>query len=275
MQPFRNPFAELSAAVGKVNANLVNKLQAVVDVKPSTGTVHELRKRNSYGRFSAVGYRGWVDTAYNRINLTEVFGDKLKQDISIKSRLAPATTHQALQLINRKWNLELQASSVQPLPVVYDGDGVGTVTVTAVDGALDIYGSFTFKIIPGPDNVAEINVSRDIGDGLYPSGNSAKGQAQFLSYPVDTTAHNSYLAGVWQGETIDQAMIDVINDLTGISWSLSPGQYSLSGASVVYAGVVRPGWDLPKPNFTRVVVIRLGSACTNFAGELVFYHNPN
>lgn len=276
MQPFKNPFAELSDAVGKVNANLVGKLATVEDVKSSAGTVHELRKRNSYGRFTAVGYRGWVETAYNRINLTEVFGDAQKQDISIKSRLAPTTTHQALQLVNRKWNLELQAASVKSLPVVYDGDGVGTVTVEAADGALDVTGKFTFKIIPGPDNIAELPLSTALGDGIYPSGQTAKGQAQFLSYPVDTTPWNGFLAGIWTAQAITDELVEKVSEMTGVVWTAgAAGDYSLQGASVTYAGPVRAGWDLPKPNFSRVVVIRLGAACSNFAGELTFYHNPN
>ena len=276
MQPFKNPFSELSVAVGKVNANLVGKLSAVEDVKSSVGTIHELRKRNSFGRFTAVGYRGWVETAYNRINLTEVFGDALKQDVSIKSRLAPTTTHQALQLVNRKWNLELQPASVKELPVVYDGDGIGTVTVEAVDGAIDVTGGFTFKVIPGPDNIAELPLSTALGDGLYPSGQTAKGQAQFLSYPVDTTDWNGYLAGVWTGQSIDETMVTTISEMTGIAWTASAaGDYSLQGAVVTYAGPVRAGWDIPKPNFTRVVVIQLAAGCSNFAGELSFYHNPN
>ena len=276
MQPFKNPFSELSAAVGRVNANLVNKLATVEDVKSSVGTIHELRKRNSYGRFTAVGYRGWMETAYNRIDLTEVFGAAQKQDVSVKSRLAPTTTHQALQLINRKWNLELQPASIKPLAVVYDGDGVGTVTVEAVDGALDVTGSFTFKIIPGPDNIAELPLSTSLGDGLYPSGQYVKGQAQFLSYPVDTTNWNGYLAGVWTGQAIDEALVQTVSEMTGVTWTASAaGQYSLQGAVVTYAGPVRAGWDLPKPNFARVVVIQLGAACSNFAGELSFYHNPN
>ena len=112
MIPFDNAFAQLSIAVGKINAALVNKLEAVEDVKPSAGTVHELNKRNSYGRFSAVGFRGTVDASYDRIDLTKFLGVAAKQDIRVTSRSKPATSHQALGLMNRKWQLGMPVDSV-------------------------------------------------------------------------------------------------------------------------------------------------------------------
>lgn len=275
MDIFENPFAVLGTAFGKIHAKLQGNLAAIESVKPSAGTVHELRKRNSYGLFSAVGLKGRVEGAYDRINLSTFLGAVGKQDIDIKTNSKPANSHQALPLVDRKWNLKLQPASIVSLPITYDGDGIGTVTIRGVEGALDVYGQFVFRIIPGADNIAELNLSTNLNNALYPNNNPAKGQASFLSYPADTTPHNAYLSSVWTNQPIDQAMIDVIDALTGVSWGTAPGEYSLSGAQVSYAGVVRSGWDVPKTNFTRIVVITLGADCSNFAGELVFYHNPN
>lgn len=275
MIPFDNAFAQLSIAVGKINAALVNKLEAVEDVKPSAGTVHELNKRNSYGRFSAVGFRGTVDASYDRIDLTKFLGDAAKQDIRVTSRSKPATSHQALGLLNRKWQLGMSVDSVKLLPVVYDGEGVGTVTIEAVEGDLAAFGSFKFYVYPGPDNVSDLNLQFALGDAFYPSGQTAKGQAHLLSYPVDTTEHNGYLSALFANKPIDEELRATVSALTGVEWSLNAGDYSLSGATITYVGEVRAGWELPKENFTRVAVIRLGAACANFAGDLVFYHNPN
>lgn len=275
MYPHDNPFNVLSQAVGAINPRLVNKLEAVEKVRPTAGTVHELNKRNSYGVFSAVDFRGTVEVSYDRIDLSKLMASTQKQDIRVYSRLKPANSHQALQLVNRKWHLGLQTESIELLPVSYDGEGVGNVTIKAKEGALDVIGEFKFIVYPGADNISELNLNFALGDALYPSGQSAKGQAQLLSYPADTTTHNAYLSSVWAGQPIDAEFIAIINELTGVEWTTAPGAYSLAGAAVTYAGEVRPGWDVPKENHVRIVVIKLSSSCTNFAGELVFYHNPN
>lgn len=275
MIPFDNPFAELSKAVGKLNPALVNKLETVEDVKPSAGTAHELNKRNSYARFACVGFRGTVDASFDRIDLNKFMGDPKKQDMSLRSRSKPATSHQAINLMNRKWQLGLKVVDIKLLPVSYDVEGVGLVTIEAVPECLSAFGKFSFYVIPGPDNISDLPLQRDLGFGLYPSGQMTKGQAQLLSYPADTTAHNAYLSALFVNKPIDEEMVTVVSELTGVQWSLNPGDYSLSGATVTYVGEVRNGWDVIKPNFSRIAIIKLGNACSNFAGELVFYHNPN
>lgn len=275
MTPFDTAFADLSAALGKINPELVNKLESVTNVQSSAGTVHELNKKNSFGRFAAVGYRGTVDASYDRINLTALLGVTNKQDRIVRSRSKPATSHQALKLVNRKWGLGLSPDQVKLVPVQYGSDDVGLVTIEMADGDLAAFGRFQFYVIPGADNISDLPLQYELGDALYPSGQTAKGQAQLLSFPVDTTAHNGYISSLFVGKPIDEELRLNISEMTGIEWSLNPGQYSLSGASISYVGECRPGWDLVKPNFTHNVVIRLGTACTNFAGDLTFYFNPN
>lgn len=275
MKPFDNAFAELSTALGTLDPSLVNTLERVEDVKSTDGTIHALNKKNSYGRFSAVGFRGTVDASYNRIDLSAMFGTAQKQDLSVRTRTKPANTHQALKLVNRKWQLGLTTTQVENLPVVYDGNDVGVCTVKAVTGDLAVFGQFNFTVQPGPDNISDLNLNYTLGAALYPSGQTAKGQAQLISYPVDTTTHNAAIAALFAGKPIDADLVTLVSELTGVQWSANAGDYSLSGASITYVGLVRPGWDLTKPNFSRVAVIRLGDACSNFAGDLVFYHNPN
>lgn len=275
MQPFTNAKAQISAELSTKHPKLVNKFEKIERVTSSAGTIHELRDRNSYGLVSAVGFKGRVEMAYDRVDFAKLMGGLGKQDNVIRTRSKPSSTHKALGLLDRKWNLGIPTDSIKDLPVKYDGDGIGTVTVEAVEGDIIAFNSFIFKLKPGPDNISVLPLSTNLGAALYPSGQTAKGQAHLISYHVDTTPHNAYLASVWPSQPIDAEMIEVINSLTGITWTLSPGEYSLSGAEVVYGGVIRPGYDVPKANFTRIVTINLGAACSNFAGELVFYHNPN
>ena len=274
-KPFNDALQQISNAFSAVNTKLANKFDKIERVLPTVGTIHELRNRNSYGLVSGVGFKGRVEMAYDRVNLSKFMGTVAKQDQTIRTRAHPLTTAAALTLANRKWNFGIPASSVQDLPVVYDGNGIGTVTVRAVEGDVTVFGEFQFKLQPGPDNIAALGLNGDLGAALYPSGQYAKGQAQLLSYPLDTTTYNAYLAGVWAGQPIDTALLDCVSALTGVSWIMTAGQYSLSGATVTYAGPVRSGYDLPKENYSRIVTIRLGSACSNFAGDLVLYHNPN
>lgn len=275
MQPFTNALAQISAELSAKHPKLVNKFDKIERVKSSVGTVHELRDRNSYGLVSAVGFKGRVEMAYDRVDFAKLMGGPGKQDNVIRTRAKPSSTHKALALLDRKWNLGIPTESIKDLPIKYDAEGIGTVTVEAVDGDVIAFNKFTFKLKPGPDNISNLPLATNLGAALYPSGQAVKGQAHLISYHVDTTDHNAYLASVWPSQPIDSEMIEVINALTGVTWSLNPGEYSLSGAEVVYGGVIRPGYDMPKANFTRIVTINLGAACSNFAGELVFYHNPN
>lgn len=275
MQPFTNAEAQISAELSTKHPKLVNKFEKIERVTSSAGTIHELRDRNSYGLVSAVGFKGRVEMAYDRVDFAKLMGGLGKQDNVIRTRSKPSSTHKALGLLDRKWNLGIPTDSIKDLPVKYDEEGIGTVTVEAVEGDIIAFNKFIFKLKPGPDNISVLPLSTNLGAALYPSGQASKGQAHLISYHVDTTPHNAYLASVWPSQPIDAEMIEVINSLTGVTWTLSPGEYSLSGAEVVYGGVIRPGYDVPKANFTRIVTINLGAACSNFAGELVFYHNPN
>lgn len=273
--PFNNAWAQYVAAFGAKSPKLVGKLEKIERILPSTGTVHELRGCNSYGLCSAVDFKGRVEMAFNRVNLAQFHGTTAKQDNTIRTRKRPASTHAAMPIINRKLGWGIALECIEDLPVVWGGDSIGTVTIRAKPGDNTVFGETVIKLTPGPDSIADLRLGGDIGYGLYPSGQIGKGQAHFLSYPLDTSGKNAYLASMWAGQPIDSELIAAISELTGVVWSLTPGDYSLSGASVTYAGPVRPAYDLPKPNYGRIATVKLGDACTNFAGELVLYHNSN
>ena len=273
--PFNNGWAQLVAALGSKNSKLVGKLDKIERILPSAGTVHELRNRNSYGLVSAVDFKGRVEMAYDRIELNKFHGPASKQDNFIRTRKRPTSTHKALGLFNRKWGMGIPPEHVEDLPIVWDAQNIGTVILRAKEGDWMVTGETQFKLRPGPDSISDLGLNGDLGMALYPSGQNTKGQAHVLSYQIDTTPHNAYLASMWEGQPIDEEVVTMLSDLTGKSWITTAGDFSLQGASVTYAGVVRPGNDLPKPNFTRIVTIKLGTACANFAGELVLYHNPN
>ena len=273
--PFNNAWAQYVAAFGAKNPKVVGKLDKIERILPAAGTVHELRGCNSYGLVSAVDFKGRVEMAFNRIDLATFHGTAAKQDNTIRTRKHPLSTYEALSLIDRKFGWGIPATSIEDLPITWGIDSVGVVTIRAKPADQIVFGETIVKLVPGADSIADLKLNGDIGYGLYPSGQIDKGQAHYLSFPLDTTEKNAYLASMWTGQPIDQELISAISELTGKDWSLSAGEYSLAGAEVTYAGPVRPAYDFPKPNYSRIATVLLGSACTNFAGELVLYHNPN
>ena len=146
MQPFTNAKAQISAELSTKHPKLVNKFEKIERVTSSAGTIHELRDRNSYGLVSAVGFKGRVEMAYDRVDFAKLMGGLGKQDNVIRTRSKPSSTHKALGLLDRKWNLGIPTDSIKDLPVKYDGDGIGTVTVEAVEGDIIAFNKFIFKL---------------------------------------------------------------------------------------------------------------------------------
>lgn len=273
MIPFNDVFGALRTMLGAADPKLVNRLSVVSNPRPTLGTPHEFRRRNTYAIFEATGFSGGAELCYNRIQLSEFLG---AGGHTITTRQQPMMTHDALALVNRKYRLFLRAEDVTNEPITWDPQtGRGAFTLRAVVSSLGIAGSVDFTLIPGADPIAELELVGDLSMALYPSGQNIKGQAQYISYPCDTADYNGSLSAWRTGEAITADKVEVIRMVTNLDWVMQAGDYSLAGAELTYAGVIRPGIDIPKPNYTRIVTVKLGSECANFAGELTFYHNPN
>ena len=273
MKPFSDFIGQLRIALGAANPKLVNRLSTVTNPTPTAGTSDAFRRRNTKGTFEAAGFSGRAQLCYNRINLPDFLGTN---QLFVTSRLKPATTVEALPLINRKYRLELKAEDIIEDPISWDVDsGIGSFILAANASSIGLMGQVQMRILPGPDTICDVALNSDLGLALYPSGNNTKGQAQLISYPCDTSAYNADLSSWITGQTITTPMLEIVRAITNLDWAMAEGDYSFSGASITYAGPVRPGIDIPKTNFTRIVTIRLGDACSNFAGELTLYHNPN
>lgn len=273
MIPFSDFFGALRTMLGAADPKLVNRLAVVSNPRPTLGTPHEFRRRNTYAVFEATGFSGGAELCYNRIQLDEFLG---AGGHTITTRMQPAMTHDALPLVNRKYRLFLKPEDVVNEPVEWDAQtGRGSFTLRAVISSLGISGTVGFTLIPGADPISELTLVGNLSMALYPSGQNTKGQAQFISYPCDTTDYNGVLSAWRTGEAITADKLEVVRQVTNLDWVMQAGDYSLAGAELTYAGEIRPGIDIPKPNHTRIATIMLGSGCTNFAGELTLYHNPN
>lgn len=273
MKPFNDAMQVLRVHLGEANAKLVNRLSKVSGPKPTLGTPDEFRRRNTSAYFQATGFSGSAKLCYDRIVLQDFLG---RDGHSVITREKPAKIHDAIPLINRKYLLELKPEDVNDGDITWDPDSKkGVFILEANPDSVVIAGRVAFELVPGPDLISELQLNGDLGFALYPSGNSTKGQAQFLSFPRDTSAHNGELSAWRTGEPIDATKLEIIRSITDLDWVMADGDYSLNGAELTYAGVVRPGIDIPKAGFQRIVTIKLGDQCTNFAGELTFYHNPN
>lgn len=273
MKPFNDPMQVLRVHLGEANAKLQNRLSKVSGPKPTAGTPDEFRRRNSSAFFQATGFSGSAKLCYDRIVLQDFLG---RDCHTVITREKPAKIREAVPLINRKYLLELNPEDVSDGDITWDPETKRGVFILEADpDSIVISGRVAFELHPGPDLISELELDGNLGDALYPSGTSAKGQAQFLSYPKDTSAHNGELSAWRTGEPITTEKLEIIRSITDLDWVMADGDYSLNGAELTYAGVVRPGIDIPKPGFMRIITIKLGNQCTNFAGELTFYHNPN
>lgn len=273
MIPFNNVKGALSIMLGNANPKLVQRLTEVTDPKPTAGTPNEFRRRNTAAQFEAAGFSGSAELCYNRIDLAAFLG---RDGHHIITRQQPKLVYDALPLINRKYRMTLQPDDVVNSLISWDPDsGVGTFILEAKKESLGLIGKVAMEFRPGPDPISELPLNGNLGLALYPSGQNAKGQAQFISYPCDTAAYNGDLSSWRTGDALDITKLEIIRAITGLDWVMTNGDYSLNGAEITYAGDVRPGIDIPKPNFVRLVTIKLGAQCSNFAGELTLYHNPN
>lgn len=273
MIPFNNIFGALSKMLGTANPKLNQRLSKVTDPKPTAGTPNEFRRRNTSASFEAEGFSGSAILCYNRIDLAAFLG---RDGHAITTRQKPKFIYDALPLINRKYRLTLLQDDVVNNLITWDPDsGEGTVILEAKPESLGIIGRVALKFKPGPDPISELPLNGNLGKALYPSGRTDKGQAQFISYQCDTSAYNGELSSWTTGAAIDIEKLEIIRAITGLDWVMANGAYSLNGAEITYAGDIRPGIDIPKPNFVRLVTIKLGEQCSNFAGELTLYHNPN
>lgn len=273
MIPFNDFFGNLRTMLGAADPKLVNRLAAVSNPRPTLGTPHEFRRRNTYAIFEATGFSGGAELCYNRIILQEFMGAGAH---TITTRHKPNTTHEALELVNRKYRLFLKPEDVVNEPVDWNlQTGRGTFVLRAMVSSLGLAGNVTISLIPGADPIADLELVGDISMALYPSGQNVKGQAQYISYPCDTSDWNGELSSWRTGEALNAAKLETIRMITDLDWVMAPGDYSLDGAAITYAGEIRLGIDIPKANHTRIVTIMLGASCANFAGELTLYHNPN
>lgn len=221
-------------------------------------------------------YTGQQRIFYDRLDLAKVFEHTPLNTYAKLRAFRPTTIHDLVPAINDTYGLNITTADIN------DGElnltaGSGQVTVVANPRSLGWIGQVTFTVVPGDAKLELWMTDTDLEGISYPSGQSAKGQAEVYSYRYDATNYWSMLhtISVPEGGLLpSQAVADILTELTGDTWKFEAGDYSLVGSLITYNDVNTT--DRPSnPNFTHVMEITLGEACTNFAGTLRFHYNSD
>lgn len=220
-------------------------------------------------------YSGQVQVYYDRLSFATVFSSTPVNTYAKLRAFHPARIHDLIPALNDYYGLELTTDDIEDGELTLT-DGIGSAVIKAKAGSLTWTDAFTVSIAPGDLYLDKAMTVTDLNGVQYPSGQSAKGQAEVYSYRYDASAYADFFAAISVvtpgGEAVTQAVVDAINEITGDVWILQAGANSLSDAKIVYNGTN----SLDKPsnsNYDYIIEIQLSDACTNFAGTLRFHYN--
>ncbi len=244
---------------------------------PSVVTDTSIKNRNTFIKATAVPGKGWRGSQtfyYNRWDLGETF-----QNIPLKYVLAEGETIDRVGLASwlaGRHGIELSAADVvaglldlsvlpQNVKLVANVNSLawkGQVDITLDSASLDL----------------EQTLSVTTLDGLWlPSRDITKGQAQFYSYQLDGIVYNDSLVLMNSGSSVETTeFAALLSNITGDDWVVTTeaNNFNLKGSSVVYNGMsgAAPAGIKQNPAYSKVMVIQLGSGCTNFGGCLTIWY---
>src|SRR5574343_319662 len=257
--------ALLKAAITSKSATLTSaNITTLKNPISAEDTIFELLGANStiiVG--SSVAY-GLTRVGYNRMAIESVFPKGL-------DCLLPAevdTVYKALPYLSYRTAIPLNEADYLDGPIAYVGN-TGTFTLTPADTNLIFTGSVVVKVTKGKKYLHLLsNPVTSLGNLVYPSSDTTKGQAALLSYSSDPTVKAVELSALVAGTTPDQNLVDIVSAITGQTWTLVAGAYSLLGATIDYGGPVSGSYPT-KTGFNNLVVITLSASnCTNYAGQI-------
>lgn len=247
--------------------------QNVNDVVPKPTTT---KNSSVLVRSNTPAYTGTVRINYDRLDFATVFNSTPLNTIAKLRAYRPSTIHDLIPSLNDYYGLQLTTADI------VDGllnlvDGAGTAVIRAAAASLGWTGQFTVTITPGDAKLASWVLDTDLAGVEYPSGQSAKGQAEVYSYRYDASVYWPMLEAITivnpEGEDVPQVVIDMMVELSGHGWQKeAAGDYSLLGAKVRYNG---PN-DLNRPTndrYANVIEIQLTDSCANLAGTLRFHYD--
>lgn len=221
-------------------------------------------------------YTGQTRIFYDRLDLAKVFEHTPLNTYAKLRAFRPTKIHDLVPAINDCYGLNITTDDI------LDGDlnltnGNGQVTIVANPRSLGWKGEVVMTVAPGDAKLEQWMTDTDLEGIKYPSGQVAKGQAEVYSYRYDATTYWGALHAIEVpegGMLPNQAIADMLTEITGDSWVFEAGDYSLVGSLIKYNGVNTN--DRPSnPNFSHVLEIVLGGACANFAGTLRIHYNSD
>lgn len=248
--------------------------QSVSDITPKPNTVKNSTTllRVNTGK----PYTGQTRVFYDRLDFAKVFAHAPLNTYAKLRVFRPSTIHDLVPALNDYYGLNITTVDIVDGPLTLT-NGTGQAVIKATPSSLGWMGEFTVTIAPGDAKLDKWLTDTDLAGVAYPSGQSIKGQAEVYSYRYDASKHWQELRAIVVpdgGLLVPQAVADMLVELTGDAWGFVAGEYSLVGALIKYNGPNGPD-KKTNQNYTSVLEIVLGDACTNFAGTFNLNYNTN
>lgn len=181
-------------------------------------------------------------------------------------------------------------SQLVPFLNIYYGLGLSPEEIVEGNVVIPTDGNnFTIRIDPTPENyqynvgydfvckatgnVASTTVKTTDLSGLnYPSADLTVSQAYVFTYPLSFTSEFATLSKLTVQSQVDDALAKSLSNVTGLTWTLAAGNYSLSGAKISYAAL-NSSAVFANPDFKYVVTIDLGTDSAKMRGTLILQFN--
>lgn len=195
--------------------------------------------------------------------------DTIESDKPIFTDGTYATTHDLLEDINLRYDLNMTTDDIEDNPI----SGF-THTVVAKPGSYEWQNSVDIMLKMGTPLNEVITVS-DL-DGLhYPDTDDEIGQASIYSYGFNGTPARDFLATLAEGSNFANA--DLVRSLLLITpedWvsSSSKADYNVYGTKVAYNGPTS-AYEWANAEYANVVLLTLGNRSNKLSGTLVIHYN--
>lgn len=229
---------------------------------------------------AAVGsaFQGTQVVTYDRLKLSDlakIGGFKIASD-------KPATVHDLFTGITYYNGIRFSADDLENSPVVNNGDGTYSATLTAKAGSYGWVGSLAVTITQGASALDTVISKADMPGLNYPTANDTDVFAALYLYSYDFTGNYNDLVDFEEGEPLTQHQADALalaikakDKSSGAAlWTGDSAvtAWSLGGAVPVHNGM--NGVDLPtNPSYKYALLLQLRADVTIPRGTLIIHYN--
>lgn len=282
MALFPDPLSSIFAAIESQNGITLDPTQYAVgtpapnnDATGVTNTSLTLTPNTSQ-----CPYTGSITVNYFRWQLA----DLAKQlPLPLKFNGLTSSLQMALKM-NDYYGTNFSAADIIDNAVTVNGDGSGTLTLTAVSTSLGWVGTVDLPFILGNFDLASVISTTALNGLMYPDRDATRPFAEMYSYWRDFSADESILVN---HTTADTDLTDVATALTHaannsqVIWATAgTGRYSLAGAAITYNGTTAAypkysnGDSQVNEAYTNVMVVQLDAVQnTGYSGSLFMHYN--